>query len=42
MEIAAATLTFVLRQVDSPKVHEQRRELYRLWTHHLHLDLPIR
>lgn len=27
-----ALLTFVLRRVDSERVHEQRRSLYRLWT----------
>lgn len=26
------TLTFVLRHIDSERVHEQRRYLYRLWT----------
>ena len=33
--VARATLTFVLRQVTSEKVHEQRRQLYHLWTSHL-------
>jgi 3-hydroxymyristoyl/3-hydroxydecanoyl-(acyl carrier protein) dehydratase len=37
--IARATLTFVLRTVDSERVHEQRRALYRLWTRTL--DPPI-
>jgi 3-hydroxyacyl-[acyl-carrier-protein] dehydratase len=37
--IARATLTFVLRSVDSERVHEQRRALYRLWTRTL--DPPI-
>ena len=30
------TLTFMLRTIDSPRVHEQRRYLYSLWTR----DLP--
>lgn len=33
--IARAQLTFMLRAVDSDKVHEQRRALYALWTKHL-------
>ena len=37
--IARATLTFVLRAIDSERVHEQRRALYRLWTRRL--DPPI-
>ena len=37
--IARATLTFVLRSIDSERVHEQRRTLYRLWTRSL--DPPI-
>jgi len=37
--IARATLTFVLRSIDSDRVHEQRRSLYRLWTRTL--DPPI-
>lgn len=30
--IARAQLTFMLKEIDSDKVHEQRRYLYRLWT----------
>ena len=30
--VARATLTFMLREVESERVHEQRRHLYRLWT----------
>ncbi|MGE0489223.1 MAG: 3-hydroxyacyl-ACP dehydratase FabZ family protein [Vulcanimicrobiota bacterium] len=41
-QVARALLTFVLRAVDSPRVHEQRRELYSLWTRHLKLDFAIR
>jgi len=33
--VARAELTFVLREVDSPRVHEQRRQIYRLWTQDL-------
>lgn len=31
-EVASARVTFVLRHVESPRVHEQRRALYELWT----------
>ena len=34
-KIARAQLTFMLRAVDSDKVHAQRRSLYALWTKHL-------
>ena len=30
--IARGTLTFILREIDSERVHEQRRYIYRLWT----------
>lgn len=30
--IARAQLTFMLKEIDSERVHEQRRYLYRLWT----------
>ena len=30
--IARANLTFVVKRIDSERVHEQRRYLYRLWT----------
>lgn len=33
--VAAATLTFRLVAVDTPAVHQQRLELYTLWTQHL-------
>jgi 3-hydroxyacyl-[acyl-carrier-protein] dehydratase len=33
--IARARLTFMMMNVDSERVHEQRRELYRLWTRDL-------
>jgi 3-hydroxymyristoyl/3-hydroxydecanoyl-(acyl carrier protein) dehydratase len=31
---ARGTLTFVLRSIDSPRIHEQRRYVYALWTRH--------
>lgn len=39
--IARADLTFVLRGVDSERVHEQRRYLYRLWTKDLQPPIVI-
>ena len=33
--VARADLTFVLRDVASARVHEQRRDIYRLWTRDL-------
>jgi 3-hydroxyacyl-[acyl-carrier-protein] dehydratase len=39
--VARADLTFVLRQVDSDRVHEQRRALYRMWTRKLGREIPI-
>jgi 3-hydroxyacyl-[acyl-carrier-protein] dehydratase len=38
--IARAQLTFMLKAIDSERVHEQRRYLYRLWTKKL--DKPVR
>jgi 3-hydroxyacyl-[acyl-carrier-protein] dehydratase len=29
---ARGMLTFVMRAIDSPRLHEQRRYVYRLWT----------
>ena len=40
-QVARVTLTFVLRAIDSERVHEQRRYLYRLWTRGLHPAPPI-
>lgn len=31
-KIATATLTFVLKEIDSERIHKQRRYFYRLWT----------
>ncbi len=39
--IARADLTFVLKVVDSERVHEQRRRLYRLWTRDIHPPITI-
>ncbi len=33
--VARMLLTFVLRRIDSERVHEQRRYLYKLWTREL-------
>jgi 3-hydroxyacyl-[acyl-carrier-protein] dehydratase len=33
--IARAQLTFMMKAIDSERVHEQRRYLYRLWTKNL-------
>lgn len=30
--VARAELTFILREVDSERVHAQRRDIYRVWT----------
>jgi 3-hydroxyacyl-[acyl-carrier-protein] dehydratase len=40
--VARGTLTFVLKTIESPRVHEQRRYVYRLWTREFTppLDLP--
>ena len=34
-KMATATLTFVLKEIDSVKIHDQRRYIYKLWTKHL-------
>lgn len=39
--VARAELTFMLKTVDSERVHEQRRRLYRLWTKHLGRELRL-
>src|SRR5215472_11534011 len=31
-KVARAELIFVLKTVDSPRVHEQRRQVYQIWT----------
>lgn len=35
------TLTFMLQKVDSERVQEQRRYLYRLWTRDLDGEVPV-
>lgn len=39
---ARATLMYTLRHIASEKVHQHRRDMYRLWTRHLQLDFPLR
>jgi len=29
---ARGQLTFVLREIDLPRIHQQRRDVYALWT----------
>lgn len=41
-KVASALLTFVMKNVESTRIHEQRRELYSLWTRHLQLGFAIR
>ena len=38
---ARATLTFMLQPVESERLHQQRRELYRQWTRELTLTTAI-
>jgi 3-hydroxyacyl-[acyl-carrier-protein] dehydratase len=40
-QIARGTLTFMLQKVESERVHEQRRRLYRVWTRDLDPDLVL-
>ncbi len=40
-KIASAKLTFVLKPIDSDKIHAQRRYCYQLWTKKLKSDLEI-
>ena len=39
--IARAQLTFMLKAIDSDRVHEQRRYLYRLWTKGLAKEIRL-
>ena len=39
--VARAGLTFVMREIESPRVHEQRRYLYKLWTRDLKTPVTI-
>lgn len=40
--IATAELTFVMKQIDSERLHEHQRYIYRLWTKDLENPPPIR
>lgn len=40
--VATAKLTFVMKDIDSERVHEQRRYVYKLWTRKLKHDLVFR
>lgn len=40
--IATAALTFTMKSIDSERLHEQRRYLYKLWTRDLGQSLVIR
>lgn len=40
-KIASAKLTFVLKPIDSDKIHAQRRYCYRLWTKKLNSAVEI-
>jgi hypothetical protein len=39
--VARATLTFVLKEIPSERVNEQRRYIYSLWTRDLGRQLTI-
>ena len=39
--IARASLTFFLKTIDSERIHEQRRYIYKLWTKDLKTPLAI-
>lgn len=39
---ARATLTFAMKVVDSERIHDQRRYMYKLWTRHFDPPLHIR
>lgn len=41
-KVMRGTLTFMLRDIESPRVHEQRRYLYRLWTRDLGVEGLVR
>jgi len=34
-KVAAAQLTYLMKDIDYPKIHEQRKYIYRLWTKHI-------
>jgi 3-hydroxyacyl-[acyl-carrier-protein] dehydratase len=39
--VMRGTLTFMMKAIDSARVHDQRRYLYRLWTRSLGREVPI-
>lgn len=39
--IMRGSLTFVMKRVDSDRIHEQRRYVYRLWTRDLNQSITI-
>jgi 3-hydroxyacyl-[acyl-carrier-protein] dehydratase len=39
--IARAALTFVMKAIESDRVHEQRRYIYKLWTRDLKTPVTI-
>ena len=41
-QVARAGLTFVMKSIDSERLHEQRRYLYKLWTRELNPPVTIR
>lgn len=41
IKVAMAKLTFVLKELDSEKIHEQRKYLYKLWTKTCELKMEI-
>lgn len=40
-KIARAVLTFMMKAIDSPRVHDQRRYIYSLWTRDLKPPIEI-
>ena len=40
-KMAASKLTFILKRIESESIHQQRRDVYRLWTRHLDQILEI-
>jgi len=40
-KMAVAKLTYIMKTIDSEKIHQQRRYFYKLWTKHLDQSLQI-
>ena len=40
--VATGKLTFVMKEIDSERIHDQRRYVYKLWTRNLEHDLVFR